>query len=265
MRTFFATVLVQHAVGVLRAEDTNAALPLLQSLVPDADAFQIRAPQLREGLARAAAPSMQYRLNNFDLPAPPKPLRDQVLVKLRRMDDRTTGGLLVPTGDAEKPKEGHVLAVGPGAVDKLTGKLLPVPVAEGDLCLLANLNGEKVTYQNENCMFISMSKIIGCYEGGSMTIDAFRPTLDHVVLEMREQEETTTTGIALALDEDDEDNNLGMVAAVGPGEVLSNGETQPSAVAPGQNVLYEKYAGTKVKIGGKPYKVVRESECLSVW
>jgi chaperonin GroES len=265
MHAFFATVLVQHAVGVLRAEETKPALPLLKSLVPEADAFQIRATQpLRDGLARAPAASMQYRLNNYDLPNPPRALRDQVLVKLRRMDDRTTGGLLVPTGDAEKPKEGYVLTVGPGAVDGLTGKVMPVAVKEGDLCLLANLNGEKVTYDGENCMFIQSDQIIGCYEGGKMTIDDFRPTLDHVVLEIKEQEEMTTTGIALAGDSEDDDN-VGVVAVVGPGDLLSTGETLPIALSPGENVLYEHNAGVKVKIGGKDYKVVRESDCLSVW
>merc|ERR1719482_1801825 len=122
----------------------------------------------------------------------------------------------MPTGDMEKPKEGTVLAVGPGAVDGLTGKVLPHSIAEGDLCLLANLNGEKVTYEGENCIFTSIDQIIGCYEGGSMTIEAFRPTLDHVVLEMREQQEETATGIALAFDDDGDDNTVGTVAAVGP-------------------------------------------------
>lgn len=271
MHTFFATVLLQHVAGVLRAEETKPGLAvaqgraLLQSLLPEADALHIRAPQPLQGLARAPAPSMQYRLNNFDLPNPPKPLRDQVLVKLRRMSETTTGGLLVPTGEAEKPKEGYVVAVGSGAVDGLTGKLLPHTIAEGDLCLLANLNGEKVTYEGESHIFTSTDQIIGCYEGGSMTIEAFRPTLDHVVLEMREQQEETATGIALAFDDDDEDNNVGVVAAVGPGDVLSTGETLPSELKPGQNVMYEKNAGSKVQIGGKPFKVVRERECLSVW
>ena len=51
--------------------------------MPEADAFQIRATQpLREGLARAPAASMQYRLNNYDLPNPPRALRDQARTRL---------------------------------------------------------------------------------------------------------------------------------------------------------------------------------------
>ena len=55
---------------------------------------------------RASALTMEEnRLNNYVLPGPMNLLGNQVMVKLRKVDDKTTGGLFVPTGEIEKPKE----------------------------------------------------------------------------------------------------------------------------------------------------------------
>lgn len=56
----------------------------------------------------------------------------QVLVKLNKVEEKTDGGLFVPTAAKEKPKEGVVVAAGPGVVHPSTGKLLPNSVSVGD-------------------------------------------------------------------------------------------------------------------------------------
>ena len=99
---------------------------------------------------RAAAATMQetYRLNNYVLPGPVKCVGDQVLVKMAKKDDRTTGGLFVAAGegDAAAPKQGTVVACGPGKAHPDTGVVLPMPASVGDLVLLADFTGEKVSY-----------------------------------------------------------------------------------------------------------------------
>ena len=54
-----------------------------------------------------------------------KPIGNQVMVKLRKVDDKTTGGLFVPTAEIEKPKEGVVVLAGPGAPHPDTGEVVP--------------------------------------------------------------------------------------------------------------------------------------------
>ena len=83
---------------------------------------------------------------------------------MRKLEEKTGGGLFVPTADTEKPKEGIVVAAGPGKVNAETGELIPSPVAEGDLVLLSDFSGEKVDYNNEKHIFVNADNLLGKFE-----------------------------------------------------------------------------------------------------
>jgi len=213
---------------------------------------------------RAAAPAMEYRLNNYILPGPMQPLNNNVLVKLRKVDETTSGGLFVPTADTEKPKEGVVVAAGPGNTHPTTGALLPCPVKEGDLVLLRDFTGQDVDYNGQKHLFVDAGSLLGCFEGGTIAIDAFRPIGENLMVSMTEAATETTTGIALA-GMDDDDANLGQVVAVGPGKTSAGGEQKAVAVTPGESVMYQKRAGAETNVEGKRFKIVAESDCLAKW
>jgi chaperonin GroES len=63
-----------------------------------------------------------------------RPLHDRVLVRRVDAEEKTTGGIIIPDTAKEKPQQGEILAVGPGARDE-NGKLVPVDVKEGDRVL----------------------------------------------------------------------------------------------------------------------------------
>ena len=90
-----------------------------------------------------------------------------------------------------------------------------------------------------------------------------KPSADHVVIRPLEAEDRTAGGIVLP-DTAKEKSTKGEVVAVGTGRVLPNGKVVPLAVKAGDQVLYSKYAGSEVKIEGKEYKIVQESEILAV-
>lgn len=90
-----------------------------------------------------------------------------------------------------------------------------------------------------------------------------KPIADHVVIRPLEAEDRTPGGIVLP-DTAKEKSTKGEVVAVGSGRVLPNGKVVPPAVKAGDQVLYSKYAGSEVKIEGKEYKIVQESEILAV-
>ena len=90
-----------------------------------------------------------------------------------------------------------------------------------------------------------------------------RPLYDRVVLR-RVEAETTTRGGIIIPDSAAEKSNQGEVVAIGPGAVLENGATRPLAVAPGDRVLFNKYAATEQKIDGEELLVVRESDIIAV-
>jgi chaperonin GroES len=90
-----------------------------------------------------------------------------------------------------------------------------------------------------------------------------KPLGDHVVILPLEAEDRTPGGIVLP-DTAKEKSTKGEVVAVGSGKVLANGRVVPLSVKEGDKVLYSKYAGSEVKIDGKEYKIVTESEILAV-
>ena len=91
-----------------------------------------------------------------------------------------------------------------------------------------------------------------------------RPIDDRVVIEPLESEEVTEGGIVLP-DTAKEKPVQGKVTAVGPGRLLDSGERLKPSVKKGDVVIYGRYAGSDVKVEGKEYKVMRESEILALY
>lgn len=89
-----------------------------------------------------------------------------------------------------------------------------------------------------------------------------RPLDDRVVVEPIEAEETTAGGIVLP-DTAREKPQRGVVAAVGPGRLLDNGERGEVSVAVGDEVIYGKYGGSDIEINGDEVKILRESDILA--
>jgi chaperonin GroES len=90
-----------------------------------------------------------------------------------------------------------------------------------------------------------------------------KPLSDRVVIEPLEAEEKTSGGIYLP-DTAKEKPQMGKVVAVGPGKTSDAGEVIKPEVKVGDKVLYGKYSGTDVNVGGKDYLIVRESDILAI-
>lgn len=90
-----------------------------------------------------------------------------------------------------------------------------------------------------------------------------KPLGDRVIVEPLEQEERTSGGLYIP-DTAKEKPQRGKVLAIGSGRVLDNGQKVALEVKEGQTILYGKYSGTEVKIDGKEYLIVRESDVLAI-
>lgn len=88
-----------------------------------------------------------------------KPLGNRVLIK-RSKAPTTKGGILLPDSAQEKPKEGTVIAVGPGKVDE-HGKRDTMQVKVGDLVLFSAYSGTEVKGDDEELLIISEEEILG--------------------------------------------------------------------------------------------------------
>ena len=90
-----------------------------------------------------------------------------------------------------------------------------------------------------------------------------RPLHDRILVQRLEEEEKTKGGIIIP-DSAKEKPIEGKVVAVGNGKIMENGEVKPLDVKVGDRVLYGKYAGTEVKIGGEEYLIMREDDVLGI-
>lgn len=88
-----------------------------------------------------------------------KPLGNRVLVK-RAKAETTKGGILLPDTAQEKPKIGHVLAVGPGKLDD-SGKITPMHVKTGDRVLFSQYSGTEIKINEEDEIILNEDEILG--------------------------------------------------------------------------------------------------------
>jgi len=88
------------------------------------------------------------------------------------------------------------------------------------------------------------------------------PLDDRVVIEPGEAEERTAGGIVLP-DSAKEKPQRGTIVAAGPGKLLDSGERGEPDVKVGDSVLYGKYSGTEITVGGKDYVIMREDDILA--
>ena len=90
-----------------------------------------------------------------------------------------------------------------------------------------------------------------------------RPLADRVVVEVTEAEDVSPGGIVLP-DTAQEKPQRGKVVAVGPGRVLEDGGVAPMGVKVGDIIVFSKYGGTEIKLDGKEYTILRESDVLTI-
>ena len=93
-----------------------------------------------------------------------RPLGDRVLVKRVEEEAVTKGGIIIPDTAKEKPQEGEVIAVGPGARDN-SGKVQPLDVKPGDRILFGKWSGSEVKIDGEELLIMKESDILGVLEG----------------------------------------------------------------------------------------------------
>jgi chaperonin GroES len=94
-----------------------------------------------------------------------RPLHDRVLLRRVEQEAKTAGGILIPDTAQEKPMEGEVIAVGPGARGD-DGKVQPLEVKAGDRVLFGKWSGTEIKIDGEELMIMKESDIMGLLEGG---------------------------------------------------------------------------------------------------
>jgi chaperonin GroES len=92
-----------------------------------------------------------------------RPLHDRVVVRRIDAEEKTSGGIIIPDTAKEKPQEGEVVAVGPGARDD-NGMLVELSVKTGDRILFGKWSGTEVKINGEDLLIMKESDILGVIE-----------------------------------------------------------------------------------------------------
>jgi chaperonin GroES len=92
-----------------------------------------------------------------------RPLGDRVVIKRVEEEQKTKGGIIIPDTAKEKPQEGEVIAVGPGARDD-SGKIHALDVKKGDRILFGKWSGTEVKIDGDDLLIMKESDILGVVE-----------------------------------------------------------------------------------------------------
>ncbi|KAL9314601.1 hypothetical protein ACSQ67_020053 [Phaseolus vulgaris] len=231
-----------------------------------------------------------------------KPLGDRVLVKVKEAEEKTVGGILLPSTAQTKPQGGEVVAVGEG---KAVGKT-KVDVSVKVMVLLCwrslNLLWSVFNFLGKDWAWLGLALIdafmlcvvfvqsgaqvvYSKYAGTEVEFDGtkhlilkdddivgiletddikdLKPLNDRVLIKIAEAEEKTAGGLLLT-EATKEKPSIGTVIAVGPGQLDDEGNRKPLSVSPGNTVLYSKYAGNDFKGKDGEYIALRVSDVMAV-
>ena len=95
-----------------------------------------------------------------------RPLHDRVVVRRLDAEEKTAGGIIIPDTAKEKPMEGEIIAVGPGARSE-DGQIHALDVKAGDRILFGKWSGTEVKIDSEELLIMKESDIMGIIEGGA--------------------------------------------------------------------------------------------------
>ena len=95
-----------------------------------------------------------------------RPLHDRVVVRRVEEETKTAGGIIIPDTVKEKPIQGEIIAVGPGARDE-SGRIVALEVKKGDRVLFGKWSGSEVKIDGEELIIMKESDILGIIEGAA--------------------------------------------------------------------------------------------------
>src|ERR1700678_856902 len=95
-----------------------------------------------------------------------RPLHDRVVGRRREGEEKTKGAIIIPDTVKEKPQEGEVVAIGPGARDE-SGKLVPLDLKVGDVVLFGKWSGSEIKIDGKELLIMKESDVMGVIEGRS--------------------------------------------------------------------------------------------------
>lgn len=186
------------------------------------------------------------------------------MAKIADLEEKTTGGILLPTAAQRRPTSGDVVALGDGKVGNKTREF---ELKVGDTILYSKfgIGTTDIDIQGEEHILIREDDVIGVFPRSAASagdIPELRPCGDRVLIRVNENGEVSAGGVILP-DTAKERPNSGTVVRVGPGKPDGDGERKAPGIKVGDQIVYFKYAGDAMETpDGEKYIVLHESDIL---
>ncbi|KAJ6847523.1 20 kDa chaperonin, chloroplastic [Iris pallida] len=189
-----------------------------------------------------------------------KPLGDRVLVKIKSSEEKTSGGILLPTSAQSKPQGGEVVAIGEGRT--IGENKVDVGIKAGSQVIYSRYAGTEVEFDGSKHLILKEDDVFGILE--TEDVKDLKPLNDRVLIKVAEAEDKTAGGLLLT-EATKEKPSIGTVIAVGPGPLDEEGNRKPLDIPAGSSVLYSKYAGSEFKSAdGSDYITLRASDVMAI-
>lgn len=187
------------------------------------------------------------------------PRGKSVLAKVAELEEKTSGGILLPNQSQKRPTSGDVISLGDGDHD------FTLKVGDTIIYSKFGLGATDIVLQGEEHILISEDDVIGIMPQSGATADDIphlKPIGDRVLLKITEQSDVTMGGVILP-DTAKEKPLSGTVVRCGPGKLNDDGTRKVVKVSEGDQVVYFKYAGDAMETSsGEKYIVLHESDIL---
>jgi chaperonin GroES len=212
-------------------------------------------PPLTPSTPPTSAPSLLHQV---------APKGDLVLARVAEVEEKTTGGILLPGAAQRRPTSGDVVAVGDGRVGAATRTF---QLAPGDTVVYSKfgLGATDLELGGEEHILIREDDVIGIMPRAGATaadVPELRPIADRVLIKVEAAGEVTLGGVILP-DAAKDKPVSGTVVRTGPGKVGEDGARVACKVAAGDRVVYFKWAGDAMETpDGDQYVVLHESDIL---
>jgi len=217
-------------------------------------------------LRRRLVATRRARGGEESLPADSEivPLADYVLVKIGKPEETSKGGIVLPT--RQKPQEGDIVAVGPGQIAQRSGEAVPVSIAAGSHAVYSSIAYfDKFKVGGIDHGLLREIDILATWGGSEPSLADIKVPRGRVLVLVIERNQETDAGLVLSKGVVGDKSNVGLVLAIGEGEVDAEGKTQDPGFEKGDVVRFRYGDDLKLDIGeGKEkFMSVRLSQCMA--
>ncbi|KAL8272134.1 hypothetical protein Esti_003977 [Eimeria stiedai] len=253
-----------------------ALVPLLQAQVASTRGLLAAAVAAAEATAAAVAiaeagsssSSSAHTLEGEAIQGHLQPLRGMVLLEKLEAEQKTQGGLLLPSECRKEQHVGRVLSVGPGEFQPETGRRIESELKAGDLVVFSRHSGDSLKYDGAECLLLAASEVLAkVTEPQSLKPENVSPLGDAVFVRILKPAEKSAGGLLLLPQQQERVLQQAEVVAVGPGRLNKQMTRIPTEVGIGDRVVYSTYAedGSQLKVGDRVYAFVRASDIAAKW